>query len=67
MILIDCEATHNFIAQRLVEKLKFPLIGTTHCGVVMGLGEAMKGKVICKVVMISLLEMIVLEDFLIWI
>lgn len=44
IILMDCIATHNFIAQRVVDDLKLPITNTTHYGVIMGSGAAIKGK-----------------------
>lgn len=64
VILIDCGTTHNFISHKLVEFMKLSSTKTMNYGVVMGLGEAIKGKGVCNVVMVALLEMIINEDFL---
>lgn len=64
IVLIDCGATHNFISQRLVEELEFPLTSTTHYGIVMGNGVAVKGKGVCKTVVVDLSGLSITEDFL---
>lgn len=64
VILIDCGATHNFIAQSLLEELKLPYSETTHYGVIMGTGLTVKREGICKGVVLELLELTVKEDFL---
>lgn len=64
VILIDCVATHNSINQKLVEELPLPLSDTTNYGVIMGSGEAIKGKGICRSVVVVLPKMLVTEDFL---
>lgn len=51
IVLIDCGATYNFLAQKLVEELKLPLVETMHPGVIMGKGSAAKGKGMCRVVL----------------
>ena len=38
VVLIDCRASHNFIAADLVEKLGIPRVGTHSFGVLMGMG-----------------------------
>lgn len=45
--LIDPGATHNFISDTLVKKLKLPVSPTEECGVALGTGEAVKSKGIC--------------------
>lgn len=55
--MIDCGATHNFISQRLADELKLPRSETTNYGVIMGSGEAVKGKGICP-------GIVVVENFL---
>lgn len=64
VILVDCRATHNFISQKIVEKLNLPLLDTGHYGVIMGSGLAIKGKGMCKVVIVRLQEIVIIEDFL---
>lgn len=64
MILIDCRANHNVISQRLVDELKFPLTTTSNYGIIMGNGLTVKGKGVCKVVVVNLPKLFVQEDFL---
>lgn len=64
VILIDSGATHNFINMRLVESLSIPLSDTTNYGVVMGSGEAIRGRGICRSVVVTLPEQLITEDFL---
>lgn len=42
VVMVDCGATHNFIHQRLVDELQLPLPATSHYGVVVGNGVALK-------------------------
>lgn len=55
---------HNFINQRLVEELSLPCSDTTNYGVIMGSGEAKKGKGICRGVCINLHGLSFTDDFL---
>lgn len=64
VVLIDCGATHNFISQKLVEALQIPTAETSNYGVVMGIGVAVKGKGICKGVILKLPELTIVENFL---
>lgn len=63
VVLIDCGATHNFIAQRLVDELKLPITVTKNYGVILGLGRAVKGKGVCKAVAIRVADIIIVENF----
>lgn len=38
VVLIDCGATHNFISNKLVEKLNFFVVETSRYGMIMGIG-----------------------------
>lgn len=64
VVLIDCGATHNFIARELVSKLDLPMEATTSYGVMMGTGSAVRGDGVFKQVNASLGEVEVVEDFL---
>ncbi|KAA0065750.1 peroxidase 64 [Cucumis melo var. makuwa] len=44
VILIDYGATHNFISEKLVNELQLATKGTSHYGVILGSGTAIKGK-----------------------
>ncbi|TYK30579.1 ty3-gypsy retrotransposon protein [Cucumis melo var. makuwa] len=48
VILIDCGATHNFIAEKLATKLGLTLQETPNYGVILGSGKAIKGKGVCR-------------------
>lgn len=48
VILVDCGATHNFIAQRLVDILQLLLTSNANYGVIMGLSTTGKRKGVCK-------------------
>lgn len=54
VVLIDCGATHNFILMDLVEKVKLPISETSNDGVILGNGNLMKGKGMCKGVMLEM-------------
>ena len=63
-MLIGRGATHNFLSVDLIEELKLPLLTTANYGVVMGTRLAIRGKGICKGVIIKMQGLIVVEDFL---
>lgn len=64
VVLIDCGATHNFIAHRVVEKLGLALKETSGYGVIMGTSLSVRGKGICKRIHLFLPNVEVIEDFL---
>lgn len=64
MVLVDCGATHNFLSLELVNELELPITSTTNYGVVMGTGESVKGKGICKGVVLEIQNIQAVEDFL---
>lgn len=64
VVLIDCGATHNFISNKVIEKLGLPLSNTSHYGVIMESGVSVRGKGMCKGIHLSLPGMEVIEDFL---
>ncbi|KAA0056171.1 ty3-gypsy retrotransposon protein [Cucumis melo var. makuwa] len=64
IILIDCGATHNFLLEKLVEKLQIPTKETTHYGVILGSDTAIQGKGVCEGVEIQLENWKLKEEFL---
>ncbi|XP_022154744.1 uncharacterized protein LOC111021922 [Momordica charantia] len=64
VILIDCGATHNFISQKLVDAFNLPLHETSNYGVIMGTGVVVRGKGICKGIILYLPELTIRENFL---
>ena len=62
--LIDCGATHNFISNRLVQKLGLSWKTTPGYCVLLGSGQAIKGEDICKGVILTLQNIEIVEDFL---
>ena len=50
IILIDCEATYNFISEKLVKELQLSTRETSNYGAILGSGTAVKEKGICKAV-----------------
>ena len=64
VVLIDCCATYNFISEKLVAQLKLPLEETSHYGVILGSGNAVKGKGICSQVEITLGDWKIVDNFL---
>ena len=64
VVLIDCDATHNFISENLVTQLLLSLEETSHYGVISGSESAVKGKGICKQVELLLSEWKVVDNFL---
>ncbi|TYK13876.1 Ty3/gypsy retrotransposon protein [Cucumis melo var. makuwa] len=64
VILIDCGATHNFIAEDLVTRLGVTLQETPNYGVILGSGTAVKGKGVCWDVEVHLEGWKVTDSFL---
>ncbi|KAL0551119.1 hypothetical protein IC582_010201 [Cucumis melo] len=64
VILIDCGATHNFIAEKLVDKLQLPMRETPNYGVILGSDTAIKGKGVCGDVELWLGDCKVTNSFL---
>ena len=64
MVLIDCGATHNFIAKDIVRQLQLSLIPTTSYGVIMGTGDMVRIEGICKNLLLTLQDIEIIEDFL---
>lgn len=64
LVMVDYSATHNFIHQRIVDELELPLSETSHYEVVVENGVALKGKGICKAVVVVLPNLMIKEDFL---
>lgn len=64
VVLIDCGATHNFISEDLVNRLGLATAGTSHYSVFMGTGMVVRGGEVCKVVVVSLPKIDVVDDFL---
>lgn len=65
LVMIDCGVTHNFIHQTILDELELPLSETSHYGVVVGNGVALKGKRICKAIMVVLPNLTIYRRFLI--
>lgn len=63
-IFIDCGATHNFISEKIVKELQLATKATSHYGVILGSGEAIKGKGVCEDVEIKLNGWKVVENLL---
>ena len=64
IVLIDCGATHNFIRTNLVEEFQLPLVTTNSYGVVIGTGVIVKGKRICRGVVLMMQGLTLVQDFL---
>ncbi|KAL0544147.1 hypothetical protein IC582_019259 [Cucumis melo] len=64
VILIDCGATHNFIAENLVTRLGLTLQETPIYGVILGSETAVKGKGVCRDVEVQLEGWQVTDSFL---
>lgn len=64
VVLVDCEASHNFISKEVVRQLGLPLSSTTGYGIIMGTGLTVKGQGICKGIKLQLQNVTVIDDFL---
>ena len=63
IILLDCGATHNFIAQQLIEELQIP-VGTKKFSVILGDGQKVCGMGVCNDVEIELQGIVFRQNFL---
>ena len=64
VVLIDCGATHNFIAEKLVTALDIPTKGTANYRVILGSGTTVKGKGICGRLEVMVGEWKIIDSFL---
>ncbi|XP_024027885.1 uncharacterized protein LOC112093511 [Morus notabilis] len=64
VVLVDSGATHNFISNRMVEKIGLQLTDTGSFGVTLGPGVLETSRGICKGLILSLQGIQVLDDFL---
>lgn len=64
MVLINSKMTHNFISLELVRKLKISITETDGNGVHVGFRMAIKGKGICKGLVLYKQIVVVIEDYL---
>lgn len=65
IILIDSDATYNFIHQGVAKKLSLLMEGKTKFGVTICDGTALEGKGICKRVKVKLPKLTIMVDFLV--
>lgn len=63
VVLIDCGATHNFILETLVDVLQVSTKETSHYGMILGFGTAIKGKGVCEAVELLMEEWTVIANF----
>ncbi|GKC55290.1 ty3-gypsy retrotransposon protein, partial [Tanacetum coccineum] len=64
VVLIDYEATHNFISSKIVEELGLAVSDSGTFNVTLGNGETTRSKGICKGLVVVFPEIQVFEDFL---
>lgn len=64
VVLIDCGVTHNFISQEVIQRLGLPTIATNNYRIIMGTGESMTRKGICKGAVLKMQRLTIVEDFL---
>lgn len=68
IVMVDCGAIHNFISQKLVEKLveelQIVVAETRNYSVIMGLGAIVKGKGVCDSVNSKVGELMIVDSFL---
>lgn len=62
--MINYGATHNFLSEKIADKLHIPRAETSNYGVVIGNGSTLRGKGVCKGVTITLQELTIQDDFL---
>ena len=64
VILIDCGATHNLISVKIGKELQLATKSTSHYGVILGSGTAIKGKGICENIEVKINEWKIVANFL---
>ncbi|KAA0041765.1 ty3-gypsy retrotransposon protein [Cucumis melo var. makuwa] len=64
IVLIDCGAAHNFISDKLVQRLNLQMKETSNYGVILGFGTAIKGKGICGRIELLLGDWKIVDSFL---
>lgn len=64
IVMIDPEATHNFISPAIVEQLNLPVTMTEEFGVTLGTGETRMGKGSCQRITLELGAVSITENFL---
>ena len=63
MVLIDSEASHNFIAAALVEELGLPTTSTKEFAVILGTRAEIRATGVCMQVNLSLTELKIIAYF----
>lgn len=64
VILIDPDATHNFILLQLVRHKQIPITKTGSYGVTMGTGGSIKGEGVCRGVNLQVQGLNIVDEFL---
>lgn len=64
VVMVDSGATHNFISKEVVSQLNLPVSDTSCYGVTMGTGLSIKSEGVCRRVVLTLPEVVIIEDFL---
>lgn len=62
VVMVNPDATHNFVALKAAERLAISVMESAGFGVALGNGEAVKGKGVCRKVMLELEGGIGVED-----
>lgn len=63
VVLVEPGATHNFISEKVVEKLWLKVVGTKEFEVALGNEVIVQGKIVCPYVMLNLVVLDVKENF----
>lgn len=63
-VMVDCGATHNFIAPRVVKLLQLPISPTTNYRILIGNGQYTQSQGVCKDVQLLIGELVIVEEFL---
>lgn len=63
-ILIDSEATHNFLCSKIIDDLSLQMEKLNGYNIVMGNGNTMVGATICKAIPLHVQGVLMVHDFL---
>lgn len=64
IVMIDSEATNNFISTHTVQQLHLPFNTNEKFGVMLGNGERIKGAGVCQGVLVEIQNIEIIDDFL---
>lgn len=62
VVIVDHDATHNFVSSKAVVELVIPVTEFNGCGVSLRHGDAVEGTSMCKGVVLTLVDGLMVEE-----